>query len=190
MKEITPLVQGIATDAYCNYHIYNNFIRDTIIFRAYLNNKNIIVKESNKINWKIEANKDTIISGNKCLKASTKIWGRKFIAWFTLEIPLSYGPYKFCGLPGLIVQISDSKKQHSFTINGMKSLKGKQQAIYYLNENNNEISAVDYVKSLQYYFANLYNRVSSGGVVTFQDDERKARSLDRIRYRNYYIEKY
>ncbi len=190
LKKFTPLVQGTTVNLYCGFHIYNNYMANSILFTNYLNNKYLKVIESNKINWKIEAYRDTVISGYKCLKASAGLWGRKFNAWYTLNIPLSYGPYKFCGLPGLIVQISDSKKQHCFTLNSIKNIKDKKQAIYYLNENYIEITAKDYVKSLQYYFADLYNRVSTGGVVMFQDDERKARSLDRIRSRNNYIEKY
>ena len=124
------------------------------------------------------------------MKASAELWGRKFIAWFTLEIPVSYGPYKFCGLPGLIINISDTENQHCFTINAVKEIKEKQQAIYYQNKDYIEITAEDYVKSLQYYFADLYKRVASGGVVTFQDDEHMARSLDKIRSRNNNIEKY
>jgi len=190
LNKITPLIQGTTMNPYCLYHIHNNYIADSILFTAYLNKKNLQVKESNKMNWKIEANRDTVITGYKCLKASTELWGRKFIAWFTLDIPVSYGPYKFCGLPGLIIQISDSKKQHSFTIYTVKKIKGNQRAIYFLNRDYIEITPEGYVKSLQYYFADLYNRVSSGGVITIKDDDRMARSLNRIKSRNNNIEKY
>jgi len=190
LNKIMPLIQGTTLNLYCVYHIYNNYMENSILFTNYLNKKYLKVIESNKANWKIEANKDTVISGYKCLNASTELWGRKFIAWFTLEIPISYGPYKFCGLPGLIIQISDDKKQHKFTINTVKKIKDKQQTIYYINKDYIEITPEEYVKSLQYYFADLYNRVSSGGMVTFQDDERKAKSLDRIRSKNNNIEKY
>ncbi|HPF52885.1 MAG TPA: GLPGLI family protein [Draconibacterium sp.] len=190
LNKITPLIQGTTVNRMCRYHIYNNYLADSIVFTTYLNKKNLKVTESNKITWEIEANKDTVISGYKCMKASTELWNRKFIAWFTLEIPIGYGPYKFCGLPGLIVKISDTENQHCFTLNAVKEIKEKQQAIYYPNKNYIEISSEDYVKSLQYYFADLYNRVSSGGFVTFKDDERMARSLNKIRSRNNNIEKY
>ena len=38
-------------------------------------------------------------------KAETFIFGRKWTAWFSPEIPIQDGPYKFRGLPGLIVKI-------------------------------------------------------------------------------------
>jgi len=61
------------------------------------------------MDWKIED--DTIIiSGVTCQKATTIFGGRNWIAWFATSIGISDGPYKFCGLPGLIFSIYDEKK--------------------------------------------------------------------------------
>ncbi|WP_415328729.1 GLPGLI family protein [Chryseobacterium sp. MMS23-Vi53] len=49
-------------------------------------------------------------------KATSNFGGRQWTAWFTKEIPFSEGPYKFKGLPGLIVQIQDSKEQYNFAL--------------------------------------------------------------------------
>jgi len=57
---------------------------------------------------------DTLrILGFLCQKAtcSTNILGsamRKFTAWYTPDIPASYGPARFFGLPGLILQIDNT----------------------------------------------------------------------------------
>lgn len=40
----------------------------------------------------------------KAQKATAKYGGRKWTAWFCQEIPIPNGPYKFGGLPGLIVK--------------------------------------------------------------------------------------
>lgn len=183
-------IQGRTTNRYCRYHLYNNYPAGSFLFTTYLNKKYLKVIDSNEVNWQIENNNDTIISGYKCLKASAELWNRKFIAWYTLEVPLSYGPYKFCGLPGLIVKVYDTEKQHCFTINSVKQIKEKQKAIYYKDKEYMTITAEEYTKSLEYYFADLYNRVSAGGVVTFDDDAKKARSLNNIRSRNNNIERY
>ncbi len=187
LQTITPLIQGTTTNRFCRYQIRNGYLADSVVFTCYLNKKNLKVKESNKINWEIEASRDTVILGYNCLKASAELWGRKYIAWFTIDIPISCGPYKFCGLPGLIISISDTKKQHCFNI---KEIKASQQVIYYLNEQYVDITARDYVKGLEYYYADLFNRLSGGGVITIEDDGRKARILNGIKSKNNNIERY
>ena len=62
------------------------------------------------------SNETKIIDGMPAQKAETKWGGRYWTAWFTKQIPLNYGPYKFHGLPGLILQISDSKNNYNFTL--------------------------------------------------------------------------
>jgi len=47
-------------------------------------------------------------------KATTHYGGRDWVAWFCPEIPYSDGPYKFCGLPGLILKIYDTKRHYTF----------------------------------------------------------------------------
>lgn len=43
----------------------------------------------------------------KCIKATTRFRGRDYTAWVTKELPINDGPWKFYGLPGLILQIED-----------------------------------------------------------------------------------
>lgn len=57
-------------------------------------------------NWKIHEEKDTIADFN-VIKATTRYGGRNYVAWFCPEIPISQGPYKFYGLPGLILKLHD-----------------------------------------------------------------------------------
>lgn len=49
-------------------------------------------------------------------KATTNYGGRNWIAWFSEEIPFQEGPYKFHGLPGLIVKIYDDKNNYRFEL--------------------------------------------------------------------------
>lgn len=65
--------------------------------------------------WKIKQEKATI-AGYACQRATTTFAGRVFEAWFTREVPLSEGPYKFYGLPGLIVKINDTNNFYSFEL--------------------------------------------------------------------------
>lgn len=71
-----------------------------------------------EMDWKIE-NKDSVINGIKCKKASCHYAGRTYTAWYAEEYPMPYGPYLFGGLPGLIIQLYDSKRHWIFTNNGI-----------------------------------------------------------------------
>ena len=78
------------------------------------------VKSTDKINWKLL--NDTKVEGQYTLqKATTTFGGRNWIAWFSKDVNLSEGPYKFRGLPGLIFEIEDDKKNFIFKLS--KSMK-------------------------------------------------------------------
>lgn len=70
-------------------------------------------------NWEIRDSIKTIL-GYKCHKATTFFRGRKYIAWFTPEIPIPEGPWKFCGLPGLILEIYDITDDYHYIIRSIQ----------------------------------------------------------------------
>lgn len=66
----------------------------------------LIVDSLPTLKWKIDKNLSKKINGYNCNKAYVSFRGRDYEAWFTPEIPISFGPFKFKGLPGLILSIS------------------------------------------------------------------------------------
>lgn len=50
------------------------------------------------------------------VKATTSFRGRDYTAWFTSEIPVNIGPWKFHELPGLILEIYDEEKEVQFQL--------------------------------------------------------------------------
>lgn len=77
------------------------------------------IREDRKPEWKILPEKQKIGAYN-AQKATASYGGREWVAWFTTEIPFQDGPYKFYGLPGLIVQIEDTTGSHRMTLQGNK----------------------------------------------------------------------
>jgi GLPGLI family protein len=65
---------------------------------------------------------DTLsIGGLLCQKAEVRFGNRSWIAWFAPSIPVSDGPYKFCGLPGLIINISDKQGYWNFKLANLQN---------------------------------------------------------------------
>lgn len=79
------------------------------------------VIEDQKPEWKILPEKQKIGEYN-AQKATTTYGGREWIAWFSTDIPFQDGPYKFYGLPGLIVKLEDITGSHVMTLVGNKKM--------------------------------------------------------------------
>lgn len=78
-------------------------------------------------NWKL-VDETKVINSFTCKKAEVRYKGRDWTAWYSTEIPLPYGPYKFSGLPGLIVKITDKTRDYDFELVksvSSSNLKGK-----------------------------------------------------------------
>jgi GLPGLI family protein len=94
-------------------------------FKTYLftriSSDNYKIEEDQKPEWKILPDKQKIGEYN-AQKATTKFGGREWIAWFSTDLPFQDGPYKFYGLPGLIVKIEDKTGSHSMTMVGNKTI--------------------------------------------------------------------
>ena len=71
--------------------------------------------------WTI-LNQFTTIKNNYCQKAVTTFRGRDYTVFFALNIPIQDGPWKFCGLPGLIVMGSDSKGIFKFEMTNFEKV--------------------------------------------------------------------
>lgn len=77
-----------------------------------------------KPQWELKDSTKVILDYT-CQMAISSYRGRIWYAWFTFDIPISEGPWKLCGLPGLILEAYDKEKDYSFTATGLTS-KGVQ----------------------------------------------------------------
>ena len=96
--------------------------------------------------WEVFGEKKQI-AGYDCQKAETNFLGRKWTAWFAPEIPVEDGPWKLCGLPGLILQAEDSEKEYRFTCIEIKNV-SDAPAIRLPKKNYIKCSKSEYLKSL------------------------------------------
>lgn len=104
------------------------------------------ISDKRKQEWRI-SNETGKVLGYSVQKAELNFAGRKWIAWFSKDIPIQDGPYKFYGLPGLILKIQDSTKSHNFIIKGIFSL-SENEMIYPQRDNDKiiKINQTEYKK--------------------------------------------
>jgi GLPGLI family protein len=171
------------------YNIFKNFPRmGSMIFTDYDDHKFLKVEQLMNMDWRLDDQKDSVILGYSCQKAYISYAGRDYIAWYSLQVPINEGPYKFNGLPGLILKISDSKNQHCFTLTSIKKMTYIQPITYILN-NFTDIKAEEYIKIMKTKMIRLFGTVQNG-LISLPNEEAKARSLNGLRSKNNFLEKF
>lgn len=106
-------------------------------------NLQYVYKVEEKINqeWEITGDTATIFNYS-CQKAITHFRGRTYYAWFTLDIPVSDGPWKFFGLPGLILYVEDDKSLFRFMAIGLE--KTNQSRYFNYNPNSSKAEKITF----------------------------------------------
>ncbi|KFC19963.1 GLPGLI family protein [Chryseobacterium sp. FH1] len=74
------------------------------------------------IKWNL-TNETKKYQGFNIQKATSEFGGRNWMAWFTKDIPFAEGPYKFQGLPGLVILLEDSEQHYVFDLVRSNNLK-------------------------------------------------------------------
>ena len=123
-----------------------------------------------EIDWQIIEDGAKTILGYECLMATTDYHGRKWTAWFTPEIPLQDGPWKLCGLPGLILEAAEEKGHHCFTADGIEQSSQPIFPIY--NKDYEKMGRIDMLRSLRNSRDNNNSiiKASTGGMLDFGPD--------------------
>ncbi len=132
-------------------------------------NQSFLYKEDfPQITWIILNEKQTI-SSYPCQKATTIFRGRKYEAWFTTNIPINNGPWKFGGLPGLILQISDTQNNFVFECTGIESL-GVKEPIKFYNLEYKKLKREEYNQLVKRFHKNTIPYYKAIGIKVFDMD--------------------
>lgn len=97
--------------------VYKNYPAGKMTFRnsVFMTGLFKYEEEMNAFDWEILD--DTLTVGDYlCQKAVCQYGGRTWEAWFTDELPFEDGPYKFHGLPGLILKVADTRNHYRFDL--------------------------------------------------------------------------
>ncbi|MBZ9652428.1 GLPGLI family protein [Psychroflexus montanilacus] len=92
-----------------NPEMYLNKIDDLHFLQIWYDKELVVKEDAFQWNWDLKDETKTI--GNfLCYKAKIEFRGRFYTAWYSPEIPIQFGPWKFQGLPGLILEVYDADR--------------------------------------------------------------------------------
>lgn len=104
-----------------NYTIEKDLINQKTSHKQRIGRDVYTYEEDRTLEWKIFP-ETMMIDQYKAQKASTTFTGRVWNAWFTMDIPFQDGPYKFSGLPGLVLKVEDEQGDYSFDLRESKKI--------------------------------------------------------------------
>jgi GLPGLI family protein len=169
------------------FQVYKNYPKDKITTVDKIFTDNFIYEEPMDLfNWKILPD-TTRIAGYLCQKATTGFSGRYYTAWFTPNIPISEGPYKFHGLPGLILRITDSKGYYDFNL--ISLTKTEDGEIVFPQKSYIKTSKAAFFKTLNRFNKGFAERMEQSGF-SLDDPQEKQRVREKLLKRNNPIELY
>jgi len=139
------------------------------------------MEEFHNFDWQItDAQKK--IWDYTCQKAVCTFRGRIYEAWFTNEIPVQNGPWKFHGLPGLIMEVYDTQKHYVFEFVGIKK---SDANITLLPHQYTNTTREKFLKIYKNYIKNPIAFISASSGITIEpvsSNKKKPKAAKTIHY--------
>ncbi|MGY0408777.1 MAG: GLPGLI family protein [Polaribacter sp.] len=90
-----------------NEMLYKDYSKDTLFLNDLIMNRMVSIGEKlNKLKWTVNGNIKKVILGKDCISATTNFRGRSYTAFFSTDFEgIVAGPWKFDGLPGVILSV-------------------------------------------------------------------------------------
>ncbi len=117
-------VWGMRLNILSDFNKQQREVTHALNFDHYAYNEEMI-----RPDWKIDETVTEEKSGYKCHKATTTYFGRAWTVWYTPDIPTPAGPWKLWGLPGLIVEGSESDGIYGFSLSSFESFDPKESKV-------------------------------------------------------------
>ena len=135
---------------------YKDLVNKVYFFKApYI--RKTVKDDQYKISWNILSETKTILN-YQCQRAICQFRGRDYIVYFTSEIPIPNGPFKFDGLPGLILEVLSLDEMVKIKATSV-ALKNEHD-IKNTFENNKTINWDDFQKEYKKVFNRVVNSMS------------------------------
>ena len=131
-----------------NVSVYKDFNKNEMFGRAigYKNFEYVIKDSLNIIDWKLEES-TKLINGKTCKLATAHWRDHDWEAWYDESIPISDGPFKLHGLPGLILEAKATAcdgNSYSFTMTEIEFTKDSFEKKIFYPFKNKEFKLIEY----------------------------------------------
>lgn len=138
-------------------------------------------EKTNLFSWTITPAKASI-AGYSCQQARTAFGGRIWEAWFTRDVPIAEGPYKFYGLPGLILKVSDSRNHYVFEL--VKIIRPQiLKTIALPTAGAKETGKEEFIRSKRAYEGTAMDQLIANGTIRFNTTEEAGNARQKARER-------
>ncbi len=117
------------------------------ILSMVLGNKMLLKEPLNLFNWELK-NETKSILDYSCTKATCSFRGRNYVAWLTREIPFKAAPWKFHGLPGIVLEVYSTDDFCKWTAISL-SVKPRKKIIEFPSDGLDEINLEQYIDILK-----------------------------------------
>lgn len=133
-----------------------------------------------QLQWKIFNDRKKIWDF-QCQKATCTFRGRQYEAWFTTDLPINDGPWKFQGLPGLILEVYDTNREYAFVYVGHKKTNSPISSLPYKYIHTNRLK---YQKACRNYIKDpvAYIAAASGMTITLSDSKKNDMARRKLNY--------
>lgn len=188
IDKLMPLIRSQPGNVLAKFSIYKSYSKKGRVemLSELSRDAHYRVVHSNALIWRIEPNRVKHILGYRCQQATTCYAGRRYVAWFTRSIPVSDGPYKFQGLPGLILRVEDTRKQHCFELINIQKT-NYIKPLYFSKSKYVTVTPKDYVNAV---FKEIKVRNAMIARMSGITEEKRAEALYKMQIKNNFIERY
>lgn len=162
------------------YYIVKDIHQHHIHFYDKIYRDNFYYKEDVKLNWELTNIKEKI-SDLECKIAFVNYGGRRYKTWYSTEISIPEGPYKFFGLPGLIVKMEDDRGFYKFELMSFKKVSDNKE-IFSLHQDQikaKEITKAKLKEVRDNFVENMASEISKSGIILPSDAIRDAQNRQR-----------
>lgn len=139
-------------------YVFKDFLKNEMYTQERLITNYFDVKDKVSLfKWEILNDTATVLSF-PCKKARTVFRGRTYEVYYTDDIPVSDGPAKFNGLPGLILKVKMIEQKAIYEIEAV-SLSTKKESVVLINpyQDRKTLSFEDYRK----YYLRKYSEIEA-----------------------------